>query len=72
MPPKSSTAAAKAPADNRTLPTKEAGLFKQVLQQYEAKQWKKGVKTADAILKVKPDHGGAQLLLCVPMRAALT
>lgn len=40
------------------LPTKEAALFRQVLQQYEAKEWKKGIKTAETILKTYPDHGG--------------
>lgn len=44
--------------DNRHLATKESQLFKQLLQQYETKQWKKGIKTADAILKTRPDHGG--------------
>ncbi|KAL8280686.1 hypothetical protein RQP46_007009 [Phenoliferia psychrophenolica] len=61
MPPKNVAKAAPAKvavvADNRTLPSKEAALFKQVLQQYETKQWKKGLKTADTILKSRPDHG---------------
>lgn len=62
MPPKSSNSVAVipgglAPKDNRFLQPKEATLFKTVLQQYEAKQWTKGMKTADLILKVKPDHG---------------
>lgn len=65
MPPRKQAPAPKqvvapaAPADNRTLPSKEAALFRQVLQQYETKQWKKGLKTADTILKTRPDHGGA-------------
>ncbi|KAM0752180.1 N-terminal acetyltransferase A, auxiliary subunit [Meredithblackwellia eburnea MCA 4105] len=43
--------------ENRTLASKEQTLFKQVLQQYETKQWRKGLKTAEQILKVKPEHG---------------
>ncbi|KAL4856126.1 N-terminal acetyltransferase A complex auxiliary subunit [Chlorella vulgaris] len=46
-----------AKADNRVLPTKEAALFRQLAKQYETKQYKKGVKNADAILKKFPDNG---------------
>ena len=58
MAPRAPPKAAAAAASNKTLPAKESQLFKQLLQQYEQKQWKKGVKTADTILKTKPDHGG--------------
>lgn len=64
MGPKNATKSAPKPLapavkpDNRHLATKETQLFKQLLQQYETKQWKKGIKTADAILKTRPDHGG--------------
>lgn len=44
--------------NNKILPTKEAALFRQVLQQYESKEWRKGIKTAETILKTYPDHGG--------------
>ncbi|KAL4424899.1 hypothetical protein ABPG77_002122 [Micractinium sp. CCAP 211/92] len=43
--------------DNRTLPSKEAALFRQLAKQYETKQYKKGIKNADAILKKFPEHG---------------
>lgn len=48
----------RAALENRTLPSKEAGLFKQLLTLYETKQHKKGVKTAEQILKKLPNHGG--------------
>ncbi|EJD39130.1 N-terminal acetyltransferase A, auxiliary subunit [Auricularia subglabra TFB-10046 SS5] len=41
----------------RALPAKEAGLFKSLLQLYEAKQHKKAIKSADQILKKFPEHG---------------
>ncbi|KAF5726902.1 putative NMDA receptor-regulated protein [Tripterygium wilfordii] len=40
-----------------SLPAKEAGLFKLIVKSYETKQYKKGLKAADAILKRFPDHG---------------
>ncbi|KAK4702781.1 N-alpha-acetyltransferase 15/16, NatA auxiliary subunit, partial [Phenoliferia sp. Uapishka_3] len=58
MPPKAVVRAVPKPAgENRALPSKEQALFRQVLQQYETKQWKKGLKTAESILKTRPDHG---------------
>ncbi|CAL1708693.1 unnamed protein product [Somion occarium] len=41
----------------RALPPKESSLFKEVLNLYESKQLKKGLKTADLILKKYPEHG---------------
>jgi peptide alpha-N-acetyltransferase len=41
----------------RPLPKKEQDLFKSVVRQYETKQYKKGMKAADAILKKFPKHG---------------
>ncbi|GBE89082.1 N-terminal acetyltransferase A complex subunit nat1 [Sparassis crispa] len=41
----------------RVLSSKEATLFKELLGLYEAKQLKKGLKTADQILKKFPEHG---------------
>ncbi|KAF7975522.1 hypothetical protein HWV62_9339 [Athelia sp. TMB] len=41
----------------RHLPQKESSLFKEVLTLYENKQLKKGLKTADQILKKFPEHG---------------
>lgn len=63
-------AKAAVPIKTSVLPTKEANLFRQVLQQYEQKQWSKGIKTADSILKVYPDHGG-ELLHSWPLGIAL-
>ncbi|KAL2926915.1 N-terminal acetyltransferase A complex auxiliary subunit NAA15 [Bienertia sinuspersici] len=40
-----------------SLPSKEANLFKLIVKSYETKQYKKGLKAADAILKKFPDHG---------------
>nr|DAD44771.1 TPA_asm: hypothetical protein HUJ06_003001 [Nelumbo nucifera] len=40
-----------------SLPPKEANLFKLIVKSYETKQYKKGLKAADAILKKFPDHG---------------
>ncbi|KAK1312323.1 hypothetical protein QJS10_CPA07g00530 [Acorus calamus] len=39
------------------LPPKEANLFKVIVKSYETKQYKKGLKAADAILKKYPEHG---------------
>ncbi|KAG5519500.1 hypothetical protein PMAC_002128 [Pneumocystis sp. 'macacae'] len=39
------------------LGSKEASLFRQILKFYELKQYKKGLKTANQILKKYPDHG---------------
>ena len=43
--------------DPQILPSKEAGLFRQLVRHYETKQWKKGIKAADQILKKHPEHG---------------
>lgn len=40
-----------------SLPPKEANLFKAVVKSYETKQYKKGLKAAEAILKKFPNHG---------------
>ncbi|KAF2151252.1 N-terminal acetyltransferase A, auxiliary subunit [Myriangium duriaei CBS 260.36] len=42
---------------SKPLPSKEQTLFRQVVQNYENKQYKKGLKVADQILKKHPDHG---------------
>jgi len=41
----------------RPLPRKEADLFKNVVKFYESKNYKKGMKNADQILKRFPNHG---------------
>ncbi|KAK0523394.1 hypothetical protein OC842_006160 [Tilletia horrida] len=39
------------------LPTKERALFANLLQDYEKRKYKLGIKTADSILKKFPEHG---------------
>jgi hypothetical protein len=39
------------------LPKKEMDLFRQVVRLYETKQYKKGLKLAESILKKFPKHG---------------
>ena len=41
----------------RFLPKKENELFRSLIKFYETKQYKKGIKTADTVLKKFPDHG---------------
>ncbi|KAI9202793.1 NMDA receptor-regulated protein 1-domain-containing protein [Polychytrium aggregatum] len=41
----------------RELPAKESALFKSILKFYEHKQYKKGIKVAEQILKKFPNHG---------------
>ena len=45
-------------ATKKPLASKEANLFKELLALYETRQLKKGIKTADLILKKNPDNGG--------------
>ena len=42
---------------SQELPAKELSVFRQIVKFYESKQYKKGIKTADTILKKFPDHG---------------
>src|SRR3569833_3362076 len=39
------------------LSTREANLFRQVIRNYEDKQYKRGLKAAEQILKKNPKHG---------------
>ena len=41
-----------------TLPQREQNSFKALFKFYENKQYKKGLKTANEILKKFPEHGG--------------
>lgn len=41
----------------QVLPPKEANLFKLIVKSYETKQYKKGLKASDQILRKFPDHG---------------
>lgn len=43
--------------DSQVLPQKEAAVFKTIVKFYETKQYKKGLKSADSILKKFPEHG---------------
>lgn len=43
--------------DHRTLPKKENDLFRSLIKCYEEKQYKKGIKNAENILKKYPNHG---------------
>lgn len=49
-------------AQNQILPSKEATLFRHLVQNYETKQYKKGIKAADQILKKHPNHGDTQAM----------
>ncbi|XP_027125429.1 N-terminal acetyltransferase A complex auxiliary subunit NAA15 [Coffea arabica] len=40
-----------------SLPSREGNLFKLIVKSYETKQYKKGLKAADSILKKFPNHG---------------
>lgn len=42
---------------SKHLPAKESALFRSIVKCYEIKQYKKGLKAADAILKKHPEHG---------------
>ncbi|KAF2632025.1 N-alpha-acetyltransferas-like protein 15 [Macroventuria anomochaeta] len=44
------------------LPSKEQTLFRSVVKYYEGKQYKKGLKAADQILKKHPTHGDTQAM----------
>ncbi|KAG9150983.1 hypothetical protein Leryth_003095 [Lithospermum erythrorhizon] len=41
----------------QTITYREANLFKLIVKSYETKQYKKGIKAADSILKKFPNHG---------------
>ncbi|KKA26393.1 hypothetical protein TD95_001373 [Thielaviopsis punctulata] len=43
-------------AQSQVLSSKEASLFRQVIRNYEEKQYKRGLKAADQILKKNPKH----------------
>lgn len=55
----------------RLLPSKEASLFREVLNLYESKQLKKGQKTADQILKKFPEHGGTDDILIIRVHSLI-
>jgi tetratricopeptide (TPR) repeat protein len=53
--------AAKPPAggapERIVLPAKEAALFRDIVKEYDLKQYKKAIKAADGVLKKFPAHG---------------
>ena len=49
--------AATTPEQKRQLPSKEAGIFRSIVKHYESKQYKRGLKSAEQILKKFPEHG---------------
>ncbi|EON61385.1 hypothetical protein W97_00599 [Coniosporium apollinis CBS 100218] len=51
------------------LPSKENSLFKQVVKNYEAKQYKKGLKSAEQILRKVPNHGDTQAMKALILNA---
>ncbi|KAI9656742.1 MAG: hypothetical protein M1821_003381 [Bathelium mastoideum] len=46
----------------QTLSSKEQSLFRQVIKFYESKQYKKGLKAAEQILRKNPNHGDTQAM----------
>ncbi|KAK4688996.1 N-alpha-acetyltransferase 15/16, NatA auxiliary subunit, partial [Tremellales sp. Uapishka_1] len=56
---------------HRALPEKEAKLFKTLLAHYEVKQFKKGIKAADTILKKFPNHGETLAIKALTLHSSL-
>ncbi|WVQ74848.1 hypothetical protein IAR50_004455 [Cryptococcus sp. DSM 104548] len=56
---------------HRALPDKENKLFRELLTQYELKQYKKGIKAADTILKKFPNHGETIALKALTIHSSL-
>ncbi|KAJ5374891.1 hypothetical protein N7517_006897 [Penicillium concentricum] len=50
-----------------TLSTKDHSLFRQVVHHFEMKQYKKGIKTADQVLRKNPKHGDTQAMKALNM-----
>ncbi|GLI75276.1 hypothetical protein PoHVEF18_003529 [Penicillium ochrochloron] len=49
------------------LSSKDHALFRQVVRNFEQKQYKKGIKTADQVLKKNPNHGDTQAMKALIM-----
>ncbi|KAK3114076.1 hypothetical protein LTR53_007970 [Teratosphaeriaceae sp. CCFEE 6253] len=49
-------------SNSQQLPSKEQTLFRHVVQNYESKQYKKGLKAAEQILRKHPNHGDTQAM----------
>ncbi|KAJ5138611.1 uncharacterized protein N7515_003459 [Penicillium bovifimosum] len=50
-----------------TLSSKDQSLFRQVVHHFEMKQYKKGIKTADQVLRKNPKHGDTQAMKALNM-----
>ena len=62
-----------APPERAALSPEGARLFRELVYHYEARQWKRGLKCADAILRVAPTHGetlAMKGLICNSMGSA--
>ena len=55
--------------NNQVLPSKEASLFRHLVQNYETKQYKKGIKAAEQILRKQPNHGDTQAMKALIMNS---
>ncbi|KAK3318039.1 NMDA receptor-regulated protein 1-domain-containing protein [Apodospora peruviana] len=53
----------------QTLNTREANLFRTVIRHYEDKQYKRGLKAAEQILKKNPKHGDTMSMKALIMNA---
>lgn len=51
------------------LSTREGNLFRQVVRNYEEKQYKRGLKAADQILKKTPNHGDTMAMKALILNA---
>ncbi|KAJ5570131.1 N-terminal acetyltransferase A complex subunit n.t1.c1 [Penicillium hispanicum] len=49
------------------LNSKDQSLFRQVVRNFELKQYKKGIKTADQVLRKNPNHGDTQAMKALIM-----
>ncbi|EMD00702.1 hypothetical protein BAUCODRAFT_29060 [Baudoinia panamericana UAMH 10762] len=55
--------------NNQVLPSKEQTLFRHLVQNYESKQYKKGLKAAEQILRKHPNHGDTQAMKALILSA---
>ena len=53
----------------QTLSTREANLFRTVIRYYEDKQYKRGLKAAEQILKKNPKHGDTMSMKALILNA---
>ncbi|KAF2842372.1 TPR-like protein [Patellaria atrata CBS 101060] len=53
----------------QALSSKENSLFRQVVKSYETKQYKKGIKAADQVLRKSPNHGDTQAMKALIMNS---